>query len=1093
MDFDTRYKKLNAKQKEAVDHIDGTLMVIAGPGTGKTELLSMRTANILQRTDTLPENILCLTFTESGADAMRARLEEIIGPSAYKVAIHTFHSFGSEVINQYAEYFYQGANFRAADELASYEILRSIFDELDYNNPLVGKMNGEYTHMADTLTAISELKKSGLTNEELLQVLDANTETLDAAEPALSEVFASRISQKTITQLEPIAHTLASVPQPILPPGIQSLSSVLALSLAHAIDAATDSEKTTPITAWKNAHMEKDDTGKFVFKDRKRMAKLRALSQVYYQYLVRMQESELYDFDDMVLRVVHAMEVFPDLRYNLQERYQYIMVDEFQDTNLAQARILHNLTHYETGDAPNLMVVGDDDQAIYSFQGAEISNILQFQQQYESAQLVTLSDNYRSAEVILEHSRTVITEGSERLETTITGIDKSLTAHHSPKTPTVQLHEYSQLDQEREAIAAAIKKDISSGVSPDQITVLARRHHELVSLLPYFAKNDIAVNYEKRDNVLENDVVMQLQLLAEVVSYIATKRLKEADERLPELLAHPAWNIAAADVWKLSLAAHKNHTLWLDEMSTQPTFTQLHQWLVATAQQSLSQPLETMLDTLIGVPSEGDNTPSTDFSSPLYGHFFSDEHRNNEPSLYLEYLEALRTVRTKLREYKPASRLTLDDFIQFIHLHNQIGRGINSVRSRSNFRSDAINLMTAHKSKGLEFERVYIHGAIDSSWGERVRSRSRLLAWPENLPLSPAGDTIDERIRLFFVAMTRAKQALSISYSTMNDNEKTTAVASFLASEKWQPVVHHDTADTTQLLQRAQMEWQQHYVSLRPESMKQLLAPSLENYKLSATHLNNFLDVSRGGPQYFLLNNLLRFPQGMSPSAAFGSAIHQSLQRAHMHLAANGTKKPIEDIVHDFQKALAEKYLSDEDFTHYQKRGIDALHTFLAETYQTFSSSQRAELSFSSQQSRVGTAHLTGALDVVDIDEESKSISVTDYKTGKPASSWNGKTDFEKIKLHKYKQQLMFYKLLVEHSRDYSNFKVDTGVIQFIEPTASGKITQLELSFDASELAGFQRLIQAIYDRIVALDFPDVSQYSTDYKGIQQFESDLLT
>src|SRR5690242_8355286 len=121
MDFTYRYEKLNAAQRQAVDTTDGPVMVIAGPGTGKTELLSMRTANILKKTDTLAENILCLTFTESGASAMRERLTSIIGAEAYRVAIHTFHSFGTEIINQNGQFFYQGAHFRAADELSSYE------------------------------------------------------------------------------------------------------------------------------------------------------------------------------------------------------------------------------------------------------------------------------------------------------------------------------------------------------------------------------------------------------------------------------------------------------------------------------------------------------------------------------------------------------------------------------------------------------------------------------------------------------------------------------------------------------------------------------------------------------------------------------------------------------------------------------------------------------------------------------------------------------------------------------------------------------------------------------------------------------------
>jgi DNA helicase-2/ATP-dependent DNA helicase PcrA len=158
MDFTKRYGSLNKAQKKAVDTIEGPVMVIAGPGTGKTELLSVRAANILRSTDTLPENILCLTFTESGASAMRERLRTIIGKDAYKVAIHTFHSFGTEIMNQFSEFFYEGAHFRPADDLSRYEIIHSIFETLGHANVLNKKMNGDYTYLSESLTVISELK-----------------------------------------------------------------------------------------------------------------------------------------------------------------------------------------------------------------------------------------------------------------------------------------------------------------------------------------------------------------------------------------------------------------------------------------------------------------------------------------------------------------------------------------------------------------------------------------------------------------------------------------------------------------------------------------------------------------------------------------------------------------------------------------------------------------------------------------------------------------------------------------------------------------------------------------------------------------------
>ena len=320
MDFHKRYAKLNPAQKQAVDQIDGPLMVVAGPGTGKTELLSMRAANILQKTDTLPQDILCLTFTESGASAMRERLRDIIGADAYKIAVHTFHSFGSEVINQNGQFFYGGAQFHAADELSTYEIIRAIFDELDYDNPLASKLDGEYAYLRDSLKVIGELKKSGLTSDELLGVLDAGDLVIAAATPVLADVFATTVTKSTIEKAAACLDKLPAEDGTILP-GISSLAPLIRDSLARAVETSQNDNSTKPLTAWRNAWMQKDENGAFILKAQARAAKLRALSYIYYQYLNRMQETKLYDFDDMILRVVHALEVFDELRFNLQEKY----------------------------------------------------------------------------------------------------------------------------------------------------------------------------------------------------------------------------------------------------------------------------------------------------------------------------------------------------------------------------------------------------------------------------------------------------------------------------------------------------------------------------------------------------------------------------------------------------------------------------------------------------------------------------------------------------------------------------------------------------------------------------------------------------
>ncbi|MGK2896643.1 MAG: ATP-dependent DNA helicase [Candidatus Saccharimonadales bacterium] len=1087
MEFDKRYAKLNARQKEAVDTIEGPVMVVAGPGTGKTELLGMRAANILQQTDVLAQNILCLTFTESGAAAMRERLTDIIGAEAYKVAIHTFHSFGSEIINHYGDYFYQGAHFRPADEVSVYQILRGILDELEYTNPLAGKMNGEYTHLGDITSAISELKRSGLTSDELLAILDDNDRILDTVERDFASVFAGRIGKSTASGLTPLAEKVASLSYATLPPGVTPLSNTLALSLSHAIDAAQDDESTKPITAWRNAWFEKNDVGAFIFKDRRRHIKLRALSYVYFQYLTRMQEQQLYDFDDMVLRTVHAMEVFDDLRFNLQEQYQYIMVDEFQDTNLAQARILKNLTQNSlVSSEPNIMVVGDDDQAIYSFQGAEISNILQFRDQFETVKIIPLTDNYRSAASILKHARTVITQGTERLETILPDLDKTLAPHATPKNVSVALHEHANIHSERAWIAHAIAEDIKKGVKPGDITVIARHHKELVSLLPYLEEQGVTVNYERQENILDNEVIEHLLLLVTIVHNLATQRFDDANSLLPRLLAHPAWNIPAKELWQLGLSASSSRLSWMEQMALTPVFNNFQAWLLEQAKAAPTTPLEPMLDQLLG--RHIDYQPEG-FISPLIDYFFSDDLRQSNPEHYITYLDALRTLREKMREFQPSKHLYLSDLLEFVSLHRQLGTSLKAIRLSAESAPDRINLMTAHKSKGSEYPHVYIHGAIDSAWGERVRTRSRLIGYPENLQITAAGDTPNERLRLFFVAMTRAKAKLSISYSLAGENGNDTTCANFLVNEVWRPIGDETTVSP---LEQAQHAWYQPVIELKTTTMQELLASTLDRYKLSATHLGTFLDVTRGGPQHFLLNNLLRFPQAISPNAAYGSAIHRTLQQTHSHLIATSKQRPLEDILHDFETNLDHMKLSKNEFEQYLKRGSDALGIFFDTAYDSFIKNSKTELNFAGEQSRLNAAHLTGSLDAVIIDTAAKTMTVTDFKTGKACLDWRGASDHEKSKLHRYRQQLMFYKLLIEHSRTYSDYTVDKGILQFVEPTPGGIIVSLELEFNPNELIQFTKLIGIVWEHITRLDLPDTSSYSQDFKGIKAFEADLL-
>ncbi|HRQ86912.1 MAG TPA: ATP-dependent helicase, partial [Candidatus Saccharibacteria bacterium] len=448
-EFEKRYKNLNTAQKQAVDTIDGPVMVVAGPGTGKTELMSMRVARILKETDTLPEHILCLTFTDSGAQAMRDRLLSIIGPAAYKVAIHTFHSFGGEIISHYREHFYRGAVFQPADELRQLEMIANILGELPHDNPLSSTMNGQYTYLHDVKTVISELKRSGLSSEQFLEVLERTDEDIDHIESLLKDTFVQRMSAKLVAPISSALEKLQqynAMNQTVYE--IPSLVSVAATSLEAALAEVESTGKTPALSAWKRQWF--SGTGEsFGLKAREQSKKLHAVSSVYYSYLTRMEGAGLYDFDDMILQVVQQLEYNDDLRFSLQEKYLYVSVDEFQDTNLAQMRIIHSLTNNPVAEGkPNILVVGDDDQAIYSFQGANVSNILNFKHHFPATKIIALTDNYRSTEPVLQQARDIIIQGVDRLETSLEDITKQLTSH-SPDKGEVSIVKAKTIEDER--------------------------------------------------------------------------------------------------------------------------------------------------------------------------------------------------------------------------------------------------------------------------------------------------------------------------------------------------------------------------------------------------------------------------------------------------------------------------------------------------------------------------------------------------------------------------------------------------------------------------------------------------------------------
>jgi DNA helicase-2/ATP-dependent DNA helicase PcrA len=1098
--FENGYARLNPEQKEAVDTIHGPVMVIAGPGSGKTDLLSLRVANILKKDpDMAPGNILCLTFTDAAAFNMRDRLVGFLGRDAYHVAIHTFHSFGTEIINRHPEYFYGGADFLPADDVTQAEILEDVFNDLEHGNPLRSEYNGKFVYLDAVKKAIEYLKKAGLTPNEFDAIIEENKEALKTIDPLVGSVFGERISKKLVEPALKLVEQLKAMGGK-LPGGFEPFGQAMSNALSEALDAVAE-HGTAPLTEWKKQWTIRGDDGIVHVTDFVDLEKIEAIAAIYRAYLEQMHRAVYFDFNDMILDTISVLEKNPGLRMSLGEQYRYILVDEFQDTNHAQMRLLHLLTSPEDSkEKPNIMVVGDDDQAIFKFQGAEISNILDFRKTYPGTKLVVLTANYRSTQEILDIARRVIRKGAVRLENLIPNLKKNLVAARKDIVPgDIYGKEFHSYDMEYRWIAKEAARLMREGVPAKEIAVISRKHDNLESVVPFFHAAQVPVAYEREENVLRIPQVHQLITMARFVDSLMRK-WEDADDLLPEILSYPFWGLTRTDVWEISVAAHGSRP-WLAVMrESGGKFAAIAEFFIDLGAKAAYATAEEVLHELIGgpqiiLPDESNDeavTPRHDMFSPFRSFYFGKEKFDRERADYLRFLSALRSFFSALREYHQGRPVSVKDMVEFVDLHLGNRMAINNANPFSNA-ENAVQFMSAHKAKGLQFEAVFV---VDCEEGVWAKSRHGGVPLPSNLPIGPAGDTLDDQLRLFYVVVTRAKRLLYFTSCSTDRRGKKNEALGFLA-----PVDGDEALFETKLVDPRE-------IAETPEALlvdslraayagpfvpdeKALLLPLLERYQLSVTHFQNFLNVDDAGPTVFFERNLLMFPEPKSPNGAFGSAIHRTIENIYGHLKSVGVMPTEDDILAWFKRSLVRERLNGGDFKRQLARGEKILPEFYAAKKSNFLADDVIERNFRDQGVVVGGVPLTGKIDRMRI--HGGEMIVGDFKTGKAIAEWEPRDPKEKIKAWKYRRQIVFYKLLIENSREFGGgaYVVNHGVLEFVEPFR-GKLIDLPLKIDDAEVRHLVALAAAVYQKIKNLDFPDISAYPKSLDGILRFEEDLL-
>ncbi|MEO8887425.1 MAG: ATP-dependent DNA helicase [Mucilaginibacter sp.] len=1011
--FQEALATLNPEQLAAVNKMDGPVLVVAGPGTGKTQILAARIGKILTYTDARPNEILCLTYTDAGAIAMRKRLFEFIGPDAYRINIYTFHAFCNEVIQENLEYFGK-LNLEPLSDLESAMLFRELVDDFP-NDHLLKRFTGDIYFDVPRLRGLfSTMKRE---NWDQAMIEKAVQEYLD-----------------DLPNREEFIYKRANAPR-----GIK-----IGDPKQKDIDAAHDL-----------------------------MKKLLVAVGEYQQYDAKMKARGRYDYDDMIIWVLKAFRENEDMLRLYQERYQYILVDEFQDTSGSQNELLKFLLNY--WETPNVFVVGDDDQSIFKFQGANMKNILDFANDYVSTlSTIVLKHNYRSNQHILDISKALINNNRERLTKQLS-LDKNLKASHSRFENEVvvpAIREYENPGQEVVDVAMQIKKLIANGTEPNEIAVIYRNHNQVEDLLQFLETQKIAVNTRRKIDILTMPFG---EKIINILRYLAMELDSpySGDEVLFEILHYDFFNIPPIEAAKASIAVAKENYATINNNQPKTSLRRYINEMRAPAAQPglfdatqnvemkyLINNIELLLTEAVSVTLQ-QLFQQVIAKMGILRYIMQQPDKGAYMQVLTNFFDFLKDESRKNPGIKIADLLAI---IETMKSHN-IRLDLNLVI----FSDNGVNFFTAHGSKGQEFEHVFFIGCDKKTWDNKGRNTS--FSYPDTLTQA-ANDEVaqkEEARRLFYVAITRAKQCLMISYANKDkkgkDQESSQFIGEILAATDL--MVEHPKVG-----EDAMLEFYATQFSEEDKPKVELLDHNyinqlLQNYTLSVTHLNNFLDC----PLRFYFQCLIRVPSGKSPSATFGQAVHWALNKAFRWLKDDeGNFPSTEQFMKEFKWYMYRNRdsFTKEEFKLRMDYGDKILPPYYEQNITVWNKVAVTERAIKNIE--LEGVPIKGNLDKIEF--EGKNVTIVDYKTGKLK---NAKSKFlrptdDAPNGGDYWRQGVFYKLLIDN--DPSNdWEVVSTIFDFVEPINDGEYHKEKIIITPDDIEIVTDQIKTVYEKIQAHDF----------------------
>ncbi len=973
--------RLNPEQRLAVETVEGPVLVLAGPGTGKTQILTTRIASILEKTQAQPHNILALTFTNAAAKNMQQRLVKLIGTPGYSVRCTTFHSFCADVIAQHPEAFPVGAGANeAVSEVDRLSIMEGILDEFDFVH--IKNAKNPRMYVRDILQLISQYKREGHTPMSLRQLLAQEREVLESGELTKTQ---ARSLQKTL-----------------------------------------------------------DKNGEVI--------------EAFVEYDKRLRERGVYDYDDMILWVRDAFRDQPDVLIEYQELYQYVLVDEFQDTNQAQLQVVQSIVSY-WGQQANFFAVGDPNQSIYRFQGASLANTLSFLELYPQATVITLREGYRCGQLHYDAAAQVIANNNLQLaDARLEGLSEALHAA-SGKTGTIQTHEAPDTLAECFWILEQIESLQSQGVSLDEIAILYRKHSHSSLVQSVLERAGVSVIREGSVNILHEKVVENILVLLKF--FVSLPSGSESTLMLP-LLRLPWWNLNPTDVLKVIRAGAKSrgHQRSPWEVLQDRSFLR---------QLGLKDPaaLERIVETVSDLSAQEQELPLPRFIESVLRDtgFYQTLQEKGQLAQLNAVASFLREVQRWAHEHPQG---TLADFLTMLDVLEAHDVSISAAEFRLNL--SAVRLLSAHQAKGQEWEHVFVLHTNDGFWGN-LRSPSGIAPLANTIPyalLDKKERNEDER-RLFFVALTRAKNTVHISWSqgsVEGDRRRELQPSLFLEELRGQPFTPAQELGAEKLTTflrshvEARASWEQALGLDRA-----WIASLVSEFSLSASALNDFLACPVG----FLYKDLIRIPVQTTAAAAIGTAAHSALEFVGKEMMAHGEAPDAEKVL-----AVAQKSIENSQLPHHQVASTAAhISSVLARFYkhhvQELQTPLMVERFFGGGTPVVFEGlRLVGKVDRIEL-LDFPAVKVIDFKTSSPKSRNDilGKT---KSSSGDYWRQLLFYRVLGDLDPTFPH-KVEQGELVFLVPNDRDEFKSELFTYQEEDVEAFREILRGVHEQLQNLSF----------------------